>query len=234
LNKEHVEDIQQLLRLMGVMYIVAPPGVEAEQYGAYLTQGIIDQRFCKYMISADSDVLCFGGNLLRVVSEKSASGASRKTLYKIFELDDVLSELGMEYDMFLQMCVTMGTDFNDKTEGVGPGTVVEKIRNKDLYFSPMQEETIEYFKSDISSKIGQAEIVQEEYRSDELLKFLTSRSFGADRVKKRLEKYKPISIAPSGATKVEKNISNPTPVSDVESKNVVGITEIDDLDTEEI
>lgn len=74
LNKEHVEDIQNLLRYMGKMYITAPPGIEAEQYGAFMTKGSKDTRFCQYMISADSDVLCFGGNLLRVSTEKVGHG----------------------------------------------------------------------------------------------------------------------------------------------------------------
>src|ERR1700678_966745 len=33
LNEQHVHDIQFLLNKLGIMYIVAPSGIEAEQYG---------------------------------------------------------------------------------------------------------------------------------------------------------------------------------------------------------
>jgi flap endonuclease-1 len=189
LNKTDVEDIQNLLKKMGVMYITAPPGIEAEQYGAYLTKGSEEDRFCKYMLSGDSDVLCFGGNLLRITSQRSESGKTKKTVYQIFELEDILSELGFDREQFLQMCVIMGTDFASGTEGVGPGTVVDKVRKDEIPLSPRQEMAINYFKSDITDKIGSAEIVRESFNLEEVVKFLKERSFNEERIRGRLEKY---------------------------------------------
>jgi len=183
-----VEEIQFLLKQMGVMYMVAPPGVEAEQYGACLSKG--SNRFCQYMISGDSDVLCFGGNLLRISSRKSDTGKKKETIYKVYELDDVLHELNFNYDQFLQMCVLMGTDFAQGTEGIGPARVVEKVRKDEYPLSPRQEKAIEYYKSDITEKIGNAEIVEEPYNLEGLISFLKERSFSEERVRGRLKKYK--------------------------------------------
>lgn len=192
LTSEHVEDIQKLLKLMGIMYIVAPRGIEAEQYGAYLTHGPIEKRFCRYMLSSDSDVLCFGGNLLRISSEKSASGASRKTIYRTYELDDILQKLQFSFEQFLQMCVTMGTDFNDKTDGIGPATVIAKVRAKKIYVTPAQEAAIEYYKSNISEEVRTAEIAQGTYEPEAITEMLTARGFQIERVQKSLVKFHPI------------------------------------------
>jgi flap endonuclease-1 len=191
LTKEDVNDIQMLLKCMGITYIIAPSGLEAEQYGAYLTKGSESERFCRYMITSDSDVLCFGGNLLRMTTQKSATGKTKKTVYQAFELEDVLAEMQLSYEQFLQMCVLLGTDFAQGTPGVGPNTVIDKVRKDEMPFTPRQELAMEYFKSDISDKIGGAEIVQGEYNLEELVNFLKARNFNEERIRKRLEKYNP-------------------------------------------
>lgn len=187
LNKQHVEDIQFLLFNLGIMYITSPPGVEAEQYGAYLTKGPVDERFCQYMISGDSDVLFFGGNLLRITSEKSATGKSKKTVYQTFDLDEVLNETNLTYDEFLKMGVVMGSDWNEKSPSIGPATVMKKYKN--AYITPAMETAIEYYKSDISGKIGEAEIIEGAYNHDKIMEFLVSKKFNQERVEKRLEDY---------------------------------------------
>jgi flap endonuclease-1 len=190
LGKEQVEDIQYLLRKMGVCYIVAPPGIEAEQYGAYMTRGPKIDRYCNYMLSGDSDVLCFGGNLLRMSSRKSATGNTRKTVYHVYELDTLLAQLELTYTQFLQVCVTLGTDFAQGTQGVGPGSVIKRVKADSLDISPRQELVMEYYASDITDKIGEAEIVQEEFDREAVVDFLKERNFNEERVRSRLSKYK--------------------------------------------
>lgn len=189
LNEEHVNDIKSLLQFMGIMYIEAPPGIEAEQYGAFITRGTESQRYCKYMISGDSDVLSFGGNLLRISSQKSATGKSRKTIYQVFELDNVLNQLGLNYDKFLEMCVVMGTDFNEKLRDVGPAKVLNKIKQDELVLTPRQEMIIGYYKSDITDKIGESVRSQNDYDRKDLIEFLKSKNFDEVRINKRLENF---------------------------------------------
>lgn len=188
LNKEHVEEVQFLLNNLGIMYIVAPPGIEAEQYGAYLTKGPASERFCKYMISGDSDVLFFGGNLLRISTEKSSTGKTKKTIYQIFELNDILNELNLNYDQFLKMGVSLGSDWNEPNEQrIGTNTIMKKLDN--VYLTPTMEKAIEYYKSDISDKIGSAEIVNGTYNREKIMEFLIAKKFSKERLEKRLDDY---------------------------------------------
>lgn len=187
INEPHIKDIQFLLENMGIMYFIAPEGIEAEQYGAKLTSGPSEQRFCKYMMSGDSDVLFFGGNLLRMLSEKSSTGKSKKTVYQIYELNDILNELGMEYNDFVKMGIVLGSDFNDKAPNIGPVAVMKKYKN--AYLTPTMENAIKYYKSDISDKITEAKLVEGKYDKNEIMKFLESKNFNTKRVLERLETY---------------------------------------------
>ncbi len=196
LNSKHVEDIKTLLKGMGIMTIQAPAGIEAEQYGAFLTKGPASDRFCHYMVSGDSDVLIFGGNLLRIMSEKSSTGKSSKTVYRIYELSRILEALDLTYDQFLQMCVVMGTDFNEKTPGIGPAKVVSEIRKDEVFISSDQEKAMKYFKSLTMEDAGieSATIVQEKYNKKTIMDFLEAKKFKKERVEKILEKYKPVGV----------------------------------------
>lgn len=188
LNKQHVEDIQFLLKNLGVMYIVAPNGVEAEQYGAFLTKGSETERFCDYMISSDSDVLMFGGNLLRMTAQKTKTGKTKTTIYQEYNLNDVLLELGLTYNELLQVAVLMGTDWNEKAPGIGAATVLKRF--KDVYINSAMQNSIDYFKSDISDKVGEANIVNGEYNKENIINFLVEKNFNKDRVEEMLNKYK--------------------------------------------
>lgn len=187
MSGDHVADIKKLFDCMGVAYVEAPPGVEAEHYGAWMTRGsAIGNRFCAYMLSGDSDVLAFGGNLLRQVSKPSATGKSSKTVFHIYEKNELLEEIGLSNEQFLQMCVAMGTDFNEKSPRVGPKTIMSAIR-KGITMTPEQQKIIEYYSSEPQ---GQAQSQFPTYNIENLVEYLVSRGFKEDRVRTRLTKYK--------------------------------------------
>lgn len=188
LDKQTVEEVQTLLRLMGITYVVAPPGMEAEQYGAFLTRGPEPGRFCKYMISGDSDVLMFGGNLLRIFSQKSTSGKSKRTVFQRFDLDNVLKTTGLSYQELLEVGVSLGTDFNEANEqGIGIKTIMKK--RKDVFITPAMNRAMEYYKSSISDKIGESDIVNSTYDRSGLTEFLVGRGFQPDRLNGRLDEF---------------------------------------------
>lgn len=186
INSDIVNDIKNLLKFMGVTFLEAPEGVEAEHYGAYMTAGDIGNRFCTYMLSADSDVIAFGGNLLRHTTEKSATGKTKKTVYRVYELDDVLNALDVNYDEFLKICVSLGTDFqSDKIKGVGPKTVVKKVKDDKIDFDEELISVMDYFRSDPPA-VG-SDIQENKFDPDGLREFLLSRNFKDDRITTAIE-----------------------------------------------
>lgn len=186
INSDIVNDIKQLLTFMGVTWMEAPEGIEAEHYGAFMTAGEMGDRFCTYMLSADSDVIAFGGNLLRHTTERSATGKTKKTIYRVYELDDVLHALDVTYDEFLKICVAMGTDFQaEKIKGTGPKTVVTKVKNDKLTYGNDLKEVMKYLKSDPPAE--GADIQENKLDPVGLREFLLARGFKEDRIDKAIE-----------------------------------------------
>jgi flap endonuclease-1 len=185
MTSKHVNDIKKLLSLMGVSYVEAPDGIEAEHYGAFMTSGDIGERFCTYMLSADSDVLIFGGNLLRHVTERSATGKTKKTIYKVYELDDIVHATDIDYDELLKVAVCLGTDFQaEKIKGVGPKTVVAKIKNNKVKFTEDLEEVMDYLRGDPPT--SGADLQENTLDEDGLRAYLLGVKFAEDKIEKAI------------------------------------------------
>jgi len=181
MTSEHVNDVKELLTHLGILYIVAPDGIEAEQYGAMLTIGEPSERYCKYMISGDTDVLLFGGNMLKPVS-KNAKG---KASFTAFELEDILKEMELTRDQFVQMGLALGSDFAPKTPNMGPSSVHVKARYNKIVLTDEQETAYKYFMQPV--EMAEAQLVENTYDREALLEFLVSRGFDKDRYIKRLD-----------------------------------------------
>ena len=187
MTSKHVNDIKQLLDFMGIMHIESPEGIEAEQYGAYLTINHPGRgRFCDYIISGDSDVLIFGGNLLRPTSVKSASGKSRHTVYMAYELATVLEETNLTHEQLIKCAITLGTDFSDKVPGIGIKTVANKVRDGKVIFDETQVRAKNYFLSPVP--VSKATIVKQDPNIPELIEFLVGKKFSKERLVSRLTK----------------------------------------------
>lgn len=189
MTSEQVEDIKTLLAHMGVMYIIAPPGIEAEQYGAMLTMGSPEERFCKYMISGDTDVLAFGGNVLRPPTKKSGEKAPKTGTFIAYDNEDVLREMNMTREEFVTMCVALGTDFSEKTARVGPGTIHKKIRDGEIDLTPEQQAVYEYFMNPV--ELQEAHLVENQYNKEALQAFLELKGFNFERYEKRIDQAYP-------------------------------------------
>lgn len=120
---EMVRDVIALFDVMGVTYIIVPPDVEAEEYGAKMTYGSPAARLCAAMISGDTDVLMFGGSLLYY--------STVSKVYSLFEQDDVVAAVGSR-EALVTAGVLLGTDFNAKTAGVGPAAVLKRAASIEL------------------------------------------------------------------------------------------------------
>jgi len=189
MTSKHIADVKKLLALMGVTTMEAPTGIEAEQYCAWLTQkDETGPAFCQYALSNDSDVLAFGGNLLRSIKVKSSGGKTSKTIYYSYEIATIMHETNLNKKQFITMCVAMGTDFNEKTPRVGVKTVMKNVIADKIVLTNEQQASFNYFSKEINSD-SFAEPIYGEYSKIDLLNFLESLNFNRDRILKRLENY---------------------------------------------
>ena len=183
-----IEDVKKLLLGMGIPIFQAPDEIEGEKYAAILTKNLPGSgSFCDYVMSADSDVLMFGGNLLRYSSQKSATGKSKKTVYKIYMLKDLLDELGCTYDELIQSCVALGTDFNPKTARIGPTKVIEKVQYAEIEFTDVQKAAMNYIKQNVVIEMSDLKV--EDFNEDSVVKFLHDKGFAEKTISKVVENF---------------------------------------------
>lgn len=110
---EAVKDVKQILTILGIPYITAPPKVEAENYLVELKRmGLID-----YILSTDTDVLAYGEDLL---SYKDAK-------FCLFEIKKILKLLNMDQNTFRKFCCLLGNDFAKKTVGVSHQKMLDHL-----------------------------------------------------------------------------------------------------------
>ncbi len=128
LTKEMVEDSKKLLDYMGVPWVQAPS--EGEAQAAYMTR--VGDVWAS--ASQDYDSLLFGS--LRLVRNLTITGKKflRKTpaYYRLkpelIRLDETLKELGLTREQLVDMCILMGTDYNEGIKGIGPIKAYKLIR----------------------------------------------------------------------------------------------------------
>lgn len=183
MTAQHVNDIKDLLTYLGIMYIEAPKDVEAEQYGAKLTIGNEQERFCDYMISADTDVLIFGGNML-VPPKKATAGGVKNMKFTGYSIASVLEALDIDREQLAKMAVALGCDFAAKVVGVGPAKVVDRVKAESINFTEEQLEIVQYFLADI--EVGGGDLIAPAPDPIKLVEFLKLKGFNVDKFKKRL------------------------------------------------
>lgn len=115
----HVGDCKRLLHLMGIPFIEAPS--EAEAYCAFMVrEGMADA-----VATEDMDALAFGAPiLLRNVN----ASKSKKLPIQEYNQSQILADLGLTQDQFIDLCILLGCDFCEGIKGVGPKTALSLIR----------------------------------------------------------------------------------------------------------
>ncbi|KNG50645.1 flap endonuclease 1 [Stemphylium lycopersici] len=138
-TREHNEECQRLLKLMGIPYIVAP--TEAEAQCAELARG----GKVYAAASEDMDTLTFNSPIL--LRHLTFSEQRKEPILEI-HLDRVLEGLGMERKQFIDLCILLGCDYLDPIKGIGPSTALKLLReHNDL------EGVVEHIKSQSSKKL---------------------------------------------------------------------------------
>lgn len=131
-----INESKELLKAMGVPCFDAPG--EAEAQISYMTSmGLFD-----YSVSQDYDCLLFDSpNVLRNIGTSGKKKIPFKKIYvdvypHIIESNCVFLKLNISREKLIWMSMLIGTDFNEKVEGIGPKTalklVVENNSFKDI------------------------------------------------------------------------------------------------------
>ncbi|RKU41708.1 Elongation of fatty acids protein 2 [Coniochaeta pulveracea] len=133
-TREHNQECQRLLKLMGIPYIIAP--TEAEAQCAVLA------RAGKVYAAAseDMDTLCFNAPILL---RHLTFSEQRKEPIQEIHLDKVLEGLNMERKQFVDLCILLGCDYLDPIPKVGPNTALKLIREHGSL-----EKVVEFMKND--------------------------------------------------------------------------------------
>lgn len=114
LTPSMVENAKKLLSLMGVAYITARDGYEAEHLGAQLTiDGILDT-----IITSDSDAIMFGAKSMY----KQIKGGK----FDVYNVDTILAHYKITRKQLAHAGVVLGCDFAKGVRGIGVKTVLTK------------------------------------------------------------------------------------------------------------
>jgi flap endonuclease-1 len=197
LTGDMIEQAKTLLTYMGIPIVQAPSEGEAE--AAFLTK----KGVAWASGSQDWDSLLFGAK--RMVKNLTISGRrkiARKEAYvdikpEVIELEDVLSQLGINRDQMIMIGILIGTDYNPGgVKHIGPKTALKMVKSKSFEevfkdiqweFETSPREIFEFFKN---PPVEDVKINRPEKNLEKLKDFMLSFDFSEERVEKTLEKIK--------------------------------------------
>jgi DNA excision repair protein ERCC-5 len=110
-----VTEVQELLSLFGIPYVVAP--MEAESQCAYFQI----HKMIDGIITDDSDVFLFGGD---VVYKNMFDNKKFVQRYTMSEMND---EMGLTRIELIQMAYLLGSDYTIGVKGIGPVSSIEIV-----------------------------------------------------------------------------------------------------------
>jgi len=136
IKDKDIENCKKLFDLFGVPHLTADG--EAETFCAVLSR----HGYVKGCITEDTDYLASGGdNFMRGFNSNSNS----VTLYKI---KDILGEMDVTYDQFIDICILCGCDYTTKITGIGAIKAYKFIKKHGTI-----EQIIESLKTNSSYKV---------------------------------------------------------------------------------
>jgi flap endonuclease-1 len=188
---EQSNDVQAMLRFLGIP-VVDSPG-DAEKTCAFLqTQKAVD-----YTMTDDTDAFAFGADKVikfRLVDYKLA----------VWDLEKILSGLGLTYDSFVDLCILCGCDYCQTIPKVGPVTAYRHIKKWGDIESVIENNPKLSLPTDYITKIMKSRSIFKDnggeqrvqafaigaLREEELRSFLTDRGFQAKTISAYLKRAK--------------------------------------------
>lgn len=201
IDSKIINEAKELILAMGLSYIDAPG--EAEAQISYLT----NNNLLDYTISQDYDCILFGSpHLLKNVAVSGKKKIPHKNVYvdvspEIIHADCIYTKLNLTYDKLLWLSILIGTDFNEKVQGIGPQTAYKlvqkyssfeeideylKEKGKDIPFNYKEIEKI-FRNPNITPS---PEIKKGSFSREEIENILINKAgFSSDRIKNQLDEY---------------------------------------------
>jgi flap endonuclease-1 len=110
-----IQSTKELFDLMGVSYIEATS--EAEQYCAKLNHmGLVSG-----VVSEDMDTIACGAKIVL------RNFSNRDDMVDVYYLDNILTEMNISYDSFIDMCILLGNDYIQRPKGYTPTEIYMDI-----------------------------------------------------------------------------------------------------------
>jgi flap endonuclease-1 len=127
-SKDDYVELQIMLDLMGIPYILAPE--EADPVLAWLStrKDKRGNRIIKGVCTEDTDIMVLGAPY--VFKNMFGAMSSKNTKVSIMSLRTTLSKMNLTMDQFVDMSVLMGCDYCDRIKTIGPKKSYDLIRSK--------------------------------------------------------------------------------------------------------
>ena len=121
LTREMIDDVKNLLTLMGVSYIHPEVG-EGEGYASELCRiGYVD-----YVLTEDMDTMAYAcPKLIRNCIDKSLK---RKDIVSIFDYNRLINDIELTHEQFLDFCILCGCDYCPIVPKIGNVTAMKLIK----------------------------------------------------------------------------------------------------------
>ncbi|KAJ3191464.1 DNA repair protein rad2 [Irineochytrium annulatum] len=116
ITSEMIQESQQLLKLFGLPYIIAP--MEAESQCAWL----LSNELVDGIITDDSDVFLFGGNKVY----KNVFNVNKYV--EVYSLDQLEKAMGLQRRHLILLAYLLGSDYTDGVPTIGYVTAMEILR----------------------------------------------------------------------------------------------------------
>lgn len=166
-TSEMIKDIQKLLTLLGISWVITPDGYDAEHLCAKLNiSANVD-----HVLTTDADAFLYGAlSILKYEKRKLMN----------YTVDMFEDSTNIDCNKIPLIGVIMGTDFCEKTSNIGPKTVIKKYN--DISLSDCQKEALKVFNRDI--KLPTIKCYDSDYKS--LTIWLSTLNFNRERLSKLL------------------------------------------------
>lgn len=115
-----INDVKKLLNLLGIPYI--HPDGEAEAYASELCRiGYVD-----YVLTEDMDTMGYG--CPRIIRNCVDRDLKRKDIISIFTYEQLINDLELTHDKFIEFCVLCGCDYCPSVPKIGNITALKLIK----------------------------------------------------------------------------------------------------------